>query len=96
MSLAVCDRRSCSGSWRSVSGSGESPRYHVYPSGASSHLVSSSRSVSVYSSMCARRVQKEMEQKDRLVQQLKHKLEETQVCFKSEKSSENQILKKKK
>lgn len=30
--LKMCDRRSCSGSWRSVTGSGESARYHAGPS----------------------------------------------------------------
>lgn len=30
--LKMCDRRSCSGSWRSATGSGESARYHAGPS----------------------------------------------------------------
>lgn len=39
VALNLCDRQSCSGSWRSASGSGESARYHTDSGWASSNSV---------------------------------------------------------
>lgn len=84
MLCKICCRPSCSGSWRSVTGCGASARWATTVPPFQPASVSLYWMFEPYLFSAVGCEQKEMEQKDRLLQQLKHRLEEgqkSQVCY---------------